>query len=168
MSSLPLDRLSIGDISAHPVWRFESGRTGDESQLVPVKRLPCEDLRGKVVFTQVLLSNSSRIWCGLGNLDVSNPSKNEHFLTLSLNHEGKWFHLARYHDFDIQERGPKQLATFLGLDEHEIFPIRYNIENPHEIVKHCGAISGYIHQEPTTRLSRSEIIALAVPKRKKS
>jgi len=39
----------------------------------------------------------------------------EHFLTLSIESGGKWFHLARYHDFNRAEHGPEALAHCLGL-----------------------------------------------------
>jgi hypothetical protein len=69
--------------------------------------------------------------------------------------------LARYHDFDYAERGPEALARFLSLPVEEVFPIAFDIRayahgDPH-------ALCGSVRQELRERLSRAEIIAMAVP-----
>jgi len=82
-----------------------------------------------------------------------------HFLTLSLERYGKWFHLARYHDPDREAHGPEALGRFLGLGISEVFPIEYDIRRYAEGA--VAAVSGTILSEPSEKLSRAEIIALA-------
>src|SRR5262249_59029714 len=85
-----------------------------------------------------------------------------HFLTLSVERDGRWFHVARYHDFDYEERAPEKLAAFLGLAVNEVFPITYDLRpyangDPR-------ALHGMIPEAPAEKLTRAEIIALAVPR----
>ena len=59
-----------------------------------------------------------------------------------------------------QEHGPQALAEALGLEIDESFPIRYDI-------RACVAVSsdslfGSIEAEPVDRLSRAELIKLAL------
>jgi hypothetical protein len=63
----------------------------------------------------------------IGNIDLADPRLSKHFLTISIEQGGRWFHLARYHDHDYGERGPEQLASFLGLQVEAVFPIAYNV-----------------------------------------
>lgn len=162
MNAKPLENITVDEIQENPVWRFRSQRGHDDALLVPVKRIPCSDLTGKIVGTQVKLANGSLIWAFLGNIDPSNPRLTEHFVTISVHSGGKWFHLARYHDYDYDDRGPRQLAEFLGLNEDEVFPISYDVKGFVRTTD-CEALAGTIEREPKTRLSRAEIIALAVP-----
>jgi hypothetical protein len=85
--------------------------------------LPVSKVTGKIVGTPVLLASGREVWALIGNVDSTNPRLTEHFLTLSIEREGKWFHLARYHDCDYAERGPDALAQFLGVPVTDIFPI---------------------------------------------
>ena len=98
----------------------------------------------------------------LGNLDTSNVRLTQHVLTVSVFREdGAVFHRARYHDFDARERGPLALASFLGLPLEAVFPIEYDVGNA--IVGPAEILRGAIPAEPEERLSRAEVIALAVP-----
>jgi len=162
MNMKPLESITYDEIREHPVWRFSSRECDNDTLLAPVKRIPCSNVRGKIVGTQVELANGSQAWAFLGNIDPSSPRLTEHFVTISLHHGGKWFHLARYHDYDYADRGPKQLAEFMELSEDEVFPIRYDIR---EFVRttDCEALAGTIVREPRNKLTRAEIIAIAVP-----
>jgi hypothetical protein len=141
---------------AHPVWRYKRG-----TSVVPVRQVPVTKLTGKVVGVQVILANGEKVWALVGNVDTSNARATEHFLTLSVEREGLWFTLSRYHDFDYAENGPEALARFLGLRVDEVFPISYDIR---QYAKgEPAALSGKIHSEPRERLSRAEIIGMAVP-----
>lgn len=97
----------------------------------------------------------------IGNVDTTNAQLTEHFLTLSVFREGRQMTLSRYHDFDYAENGPDALARFLKLALNEIFPIRYDIR----ALAHGdpAALQGQINKEPRERLSRAEILALAIP-----
>jgi hypothetical protein len=153
----PIESLVTADLEACPVWEFS--KTG-ETSVRPVQRLPMKNLTGKVVVTQVCLANGKRVWALVGNVDPGNVRVTEHFSTLSVLKDNSWFTLARYHDFDYSERGPEQLAVFLGMPVDEIFPISYDI-TPY-VIGDPEALSGTIAKEPREKLTRAEIIALAV------
>jgi hypothetical protein len=127
----------------------------------PVKQIPVKALSGRVVGAQVELANGSARWALLGNVDSSNPRLTQHSLTLSVLDHSRWFTMARYHDFDSDERGPDALAAFLELPTDAVFPISYDIR------RHCrgepDALAGTIEKQPRERLTRAQIVALAVP-----
>lgn len=157
----PVHCLQPEDLRAFPVWQYTSHEGEDETYVRPVKRTPVVSLAGKLVGAQVLLANGERVWALIGNVDPNNSRMTEHFLTLSVERKGEWFGLARYHDFDFAERGPEALAKFLDLTVDSVFPIAYDIR---QVVKgDPAALEGNILKEPRERLSRSEIIAMAVP-----
>jgi len=156
-----VDSLAVADLQAFPVWQYTGHEGVDETFVRPVKRTPVTSLAGKLIGTQVTLANSERVWALIGNVDPTNPQMTEHFLTLSVERNGRWFTLARYHDFDFVEHGPEALAQFLGLPVDEIFPITYDICQVAEGDE--AALRGQIRKAPRERLSRSEIIAMAVP-----
>lgn len=150
--------LTVADLQAFPVWEFTNSEGVDETFVRPVKRTPVVSLTGRVVGTQVVLANGKRVWGLIGNVDLKNPRVTEHFLTVSVERNGDWFDLARYHDFDAAERGPEALARFLGLAVDETFPITYDID---QVAKgDDAALRGQIPKTPRERLSRQEIIAM--------
>lgn len=159
-SAKPIDSLLVEDLRAFPVWRYTEVEYGDETYARPVKRLPVTNLSGVVIGVQVSLANGELNWALVGNVDPTNPRMTEHFLTISLERDGRWFALARYHDFDFAERGPESLAQFLGRPVDQVFPIVYDVR--HVAEGDAAALHGRILKEPRERLSRSEIIALAV------
>jgi hypothetical protein len=144
------------------VWQYTNREGGgDETYVRPVKRIPVSNLTGKVVGTQVLLANGQTAWALIGNVDPANARLTEHFMTLSVERDETWFTMARYHDLDYPEKGPVALARFLELPVDEVFPIIYDIRR--YASGDPAALSGKIRKEPRERLSRAEIIALAVP-----
>jgi hypothetical protein len=154
-----IDTLTVGDISEFPVWRFVHGE--EDVSLEPVRRLPCRDLAGKIAGVQLTLADGARVWGIIGNFDPANPRLNEHFVTASIESNGSWFHLARYHDHDYDQRGPAALAAFLGRQLDSVFPISFDLTG---IVQgEAESLKGAIPKEPEQRLTRAEIIALAVP-----
>jgi hypothetical protein len=159
----PIASLQVTDLQAHPVWEYSNREIGDgdETFVRPVRRLPVAKLAGKVVGTQVMLANGQRVWALIGNLDPTSARLTEHFLTLSVECDGRWIALARYHDVDYATNGPEALARNLGLASEEVFPIVYDIR---QYAKGDPvALCGQILKEPRARLSRSELIAMAVP-----
>lgn len=156
-----VEELEIADLEKTAIWQFVNNDAIGETAVRPVIRAPVKTLTGKVVATQVRLANESLVWALLGNIDAQNKRLTEHFLTISIEHHGKWFTLARYHDFDYPTNGPAALAAFLNLTIDQVFPIHY------DIIQYAkgdpAALSGQILKEPKERLSRAEIIALAVP-----
>jgi hypothetical protein len=154
----PVESLTLADLQANPVWKYTNNDEMGETSVRPVKKLPVANLAGKIIGTQVRLSSGLVVWALVGNIDSNNKRLNKHFVTLSLERDGKWFHLARYHDFDFTTRGPEQLAQFLGLPVNDIFPIVYDARkfsqgNP-------DALTDAIEKEPQEKLSRAEIIKL--------
>jgi hypothetical protein len=161
-ASKPVEQLTVDDLKAFPVWQYTNADEDiGETVVRPVKRLPVTALNGRVVGAQVTLANGSRRWALLGNVDPNNPRLTQHFLTLSVFDQGRWFTMARYHDFDADERGPEAVAAFLGLPTDAVFPISYDVR------PYCRgearALAGTIEKEPRERLTRAQIIALAVP-----
>jgi hypothetical protein len=153
----PIESLEMADLEANSVWAYS--KCG-ETLVHPVKRLPVKSLAGKLVATQVVLANGKSVWGLIGNVDPENAQSTEHFLTLSLLKDNKWFILSRYHDFDYRENGPESLALFLGLPVNEVFPIAYDISR--YVVGDSAVLSGTIPKEPREKLTEGQIIALAL------
>ena len=161
MKPRPVDSLTAADFNMFPVWRFTDSDTPDETYMTPVRRLPARRLDGCILATPIRLANGTVLTGVLGNLDPASPRLNQHFLELSVfRSDGEQFYLARYHDFDAVERGPAALAAFLGLPLDAVFPIAYDVSSvvagPPESL--CCTITA----EPRERLSRAELIALAI------
>ena|ERR1700722_18192250 len=157
----PVESLSVADLKAAPVWQYANRDGAGEMVVRAVKKIPVNDLTGRLIGTQVQLANGTQAWALIGNLDSRNPRLTEHFLTLSIEHAGRWFSLARYHDFDYADRGPEALSRFLGMTVDEIFPISFDVQRYAE--GDPEALKGSIRKEPREKLSRAEIIAMAVP-----
>jgi hypothetical protein len=153
-----IDTIGVGDIQANPVWKFCSG---GEMAIEPVKKIPCVTLNGRIVGTQVELADSTKVWALLGNIDTENPAFSKHFITLSIESNGDWFHLARYHDYDYDVRGPAKLSEWLSKPLEQVFPIAYDIR--HVFKGESVVLKGTIEREPSRKLTRAEIIAMAVP-----
>ncbi len=153
--------LKISDLEKHPVWQYTLEAKGDDTTVRAIKGLPVSNLTGKVVGTLVRLANGNRVWGLVGNLDAKNPRMNEHFVTLSIERNGHWFDLARYHDIDYLGHGPDALARFLELPLDEVFPITFDVRK--YVKGEPPTLLGTLPKEPRVRLSRAEIIAMAVP-----
>src|SRR5580698_5631520 len=117
----PAESLTVTDFKAHPVWEFLNDDEIGETMARPVEELPVETLDDRIVGTQVRLANGLGVWGLFGNFDVKNPRATRHFLALSIERSGKWFHLARYHDVGFAAHGPEALAWFLGLRIDDVF-----------------------------------------------
>jgi hypothetical protein len=157
----PIASLRPGDFDAHPIWRFVSGDEPDETWVLPTASRRSARLSGKVIGTEVTLADGSRRWALFSNIDPDDPQLTTHFLSLSLFIGGKWFPLARYHDVDVNKHGPRALAAMLRRPLGKVFPIRYDLR---QYVRNGSSwLEGVIDQSPAERLTRSEIIALAVP-----
>lgn len=158
-----IDDLIPADLGEYPIWEFvSSSRKVGGLAVRPIRRVPVRQMSGKIVGTLVILANGSRIWALIGNIDEAEPQLTLHFLTISVFHGDRWFPMARYHDYDYNERGPRALAEFLKLTVDEVFPISYDIRD--FCIAKSGVLVGKIEAEPTERLTREEIIGLAVPK----
>jgi len=156
-----VDELTLADLEAHPVWRFTGADSPDETRVRPVRRLPVSKLDNALVAVPLELPSRASVWGLLGNIDATSAEKTSHFLSVSVLSGGRWFHLARYHDLDRDERGPEALAAFLGLTVPQVFPLAYDISNC--CIGLADVVTGTVPVEPPVRLSRAELIALAVP-----
>ena len=156
-----VESLRASDLEKFPVWRYTNRDLSNELSVRPLKRLPVSSLTGNIVGVRVKLANGQLRWALIGNVDETNARMTEHLLTLSLEQDGKWLSLARYHDFDYQNRGPDALARSLGLTVDQVFPIEYDLR-PYASGDEA-ALNGIIPREPRERLTRAEIIAMAVP-----
>ena len=151
-----IDELSSEDFLKHPVWEY----TGCELSVVPVNVLPVRSLANRLVGTEVELANESHVWACLSNISLSCLRHNQHFLVVSVEKEGVWFHLARYHDVDFDQRGPEKLAEYLGLPLGDVFPIAYDISAV--VARDMPLARGVIPAEPPERLSMDELIQMAL------
>jgi hypothetical protein len=157
---VPVEKLTESLFRANPVWEFCNDDEAGETLVRPVKKLPITSSEGRLVGCEMRLADGSIIFGFLGNLDLTKEDRNQHFLTLSLFINGSIQHLARYHDIDFSDRGPASLAKKTGKKEGAIFPISYDVSKFATGSKDC--ICGSIQKEPKQKLSRSEIIMLAL------
>jgi hypothetical protein len=156
----PVSSLRPDDFKAHPIWRFVTDDDPDETWVLPVNGRRVARLAGKIVCTEVVLADGTRRWAMLSNIEPDNAQLTEHFLSLSLLVTGGWFHLARYHDFDARTRGPRVLAAALRRPVGKVFPIRYDLR---QYVRNGASwLEGAVRRTPRHRLTRAQIIALAV------
>jgi hypothetical protein len=157
-----VEELTVADLEAFPVWQYTNSdeqRLG-ETAVRPIKKTPVKNLDGRLVGTQIRLANGSNVWALIGNVDSSNARSTQHFFSLSVFNKGRYFTMARYHDFDYDERGPQALAAFLGLPVEEVFPISYDITR--FSVGELAALLGTIEKEPREKLTRAQLMGLAV------
>ncbi len=156
-----IESLTVEDLKVFPVWQYVNDDKQGETIVLPVKRLPVDNFNGMVIGTQIRTANRSVFWALIGNVDVRNPELNEHFLTISIERNGQWFTLARYHDIDYDKRGPTALANFMRLDVGQVFPMYYDLR---KYAKGTPSIlAGKILETPRTKLTDDQIIALAIP-----
>jgi hypothetical protein len=157
----PVENLQQADLEAFPVWQYANDDALGETVVFPVEQRPVQNLANRLVTCPLRLANGTYVWGLLGNVVADNPGLTEHFLSLSVLKGSKWFTLARYHDFNYSEFGPEALANFLGLRTGDVFPTNYDITA--YVIGDAAALAGCVYQEPRKRLTRAEIIALAVP-----
>jgi hypothetical protein len=154
----PAESLTVADFKAHPVWEFLNDDEIGETMARPVEELPVETLDDRIVGTQVRLANGLGVWGLFGNFDVKNPRATRHFLALSIERSGKWFHLARYQDVDFTARGPEALARFLGLHVDDVFPITVDVRR--YVRGDPAALTAIVLKEPQERLTLAELLSL--------
>jgi hypothetical protein len=158
----PIDRIEVADLLRRKVWEFvPESDDRDETWVRPVSKLPVQSLSGCVAAIEVTLANGQPIPALIGNFDVDAPELSEHFLSLSLCTDGHtWFHLARYHDVDAATRGPSALARSLKLRLKDVFPIAFDLTGL--VAGSPVKLRGAVNTKPSRRLSRAEIISLAL------
>jgi hypothetical protein len=155
----PAETLTVADFKAHPVWEFLNNDEIGETMAKPVEKLPVESLDDCIVGTPVRLANGSEVWGLFGNFNVKYPRATQHFLALSIERGGTWFHLARYQDAWIESHGPDSLARFLGLGVDDICPITIDVRR--YVRGDPAALVAVVRKEPQERLTREELFALS-------
>jgi hypothetical protein len=156
----PIESLTIADLMVAAVWQYANRDGPGETLVRAVKSIPVNSMTGKVIGTRVRLANGTQAWALIGNVDADDPRRTEHFLTLSVEREGKWFFLARYHDSNYADHGPQALSRFLDMTVDEVFPISFDVR---QYAKgDPAALQGSIPAKPRAELSRAEIIAMAL------
>jgi hypothetical protein len=131
----------------------------DETVVRPVVA-PVEHFSSRVVGTKVRLAGGRLVPALISNVDIDNPRATKQFLTLKVFTGRRSFDLARYHDFDCEERGPHALAALLGLRVDDVFPIEYDLR-PYSS-RTAAALHGLIEKEPRERLTRGELMKLSL------
>ncbi|MEX2358995.1 MAG: hypothetical protein WEE51_11765, partial [Pirellulaceae bacterium] len=153
-----LQSLSIADLKEHPVWRF-TDNPEVEQEIETVHAHSLRDLEGVLVGAKVKFADGSRKWALLENVNRAGKKVNDHFLTITVENQDKWFRLARYHDDEIDDQGPSALAKFLGKKVTEVFPIRYDLRIP--LMSDSGRMIGKIEKSPEQPLDSDELKVLA-------
>lgn len=149
------------DFYEYPVWGYvENEPDVPDTAVAAIDTLPIYDLRGKLIGTKIKLHNGSTHWVILSNISLHNPRVTKHFIAVSIERNGKWFNLARYHDADYSQRGPEQLAHFLELSISDIFPMQYDVRGL--VVGNPIILRGMIPIIPEECLTQAELIELAM------
>lgn len=156
--------ITPDDLRQYPVWEFANDVedvTSDESYLRPVRDLPITDPGNRIMGTIATLANGDQVPAILQNVNLDSPYATEHLISVTVfNRAGEAFPLARYHDIQIDEYGPEQLAAFMKLTVRDVFPISYDISDI--AVGDHDCVRREIPVRPRRLLSSSEIIAMAV------
>lgn len=152
--------LSVPDIVECPVWRFTNSFENDlEVESLP--NGPYPNLGGLVIGSNVIFSDGSTHWALLQNVSLAGQKVNDHFLTININRNGEWYTLARYHDFNVERCGPSALASFMGKDINDVFPIQYDMRDA--LCSDSLRLVGFVRDVPPKhRLTTKELISLAL------
>lgn len=156
-----LSALSLIEVAKYRVWRMVGDDSEGEAVVKPVTRLPVSKLNGCLVTCQVSLGNTKeKVWSLIGNIHPTLREINDHFLTISIEHNGEWFFLSRYHDVDFKTNGPDALCKFLGLSKDAVFPIKYDISDV--VVGKSDCLRGEVPFDRDGKKNRKELIAMVV------
>jgi hypothetical protein len=154
-----LSDLTEADLRRTLVW-VGSPTDDDETTVVPAKKTALKAVNGKLAACEFKLSGGTQLFGVMANL-TDNLPLNAHLASAAFLIHGSWFFLARYHDADVKRHGPKALAGLLGRPVDAVFPIKYNLM--HRFRPPTLAQCGVILAAPPKKLTRAQIIALAVP-----
>jgi hypothetical protein len=155
-----VENIVPADFQISPIWEFVNDEgTHDETVVSPLMHVPTESMSNRFAGTRVTLANGQPVWAMIGNVDENDPYRTKHFISLSVYKNG-WFHLGRYFDPWFKRLGPEAMASFLGLDENDVFPVHYDIR---ALVKgDPAALAGTINARPDEPLTDDQLIKLAV------
>jgi hypothetical protein len=157
---ITVDQIDIAILERYPVMEFFYNANESDLSVVPVLRVPVTDMSNRMARASLIFSCGCKATGIIGNLDLTDPCKNAHFITLVLFDDDRKFVLARYHDINWKLNGPGALSRWFGKAVKDIFPIHYDVS------EYClgrrDAVTGFIYAEPKTRLSREELVALSL------
>lgn len=162
MEAKKVDALTVADFERCPIWEYiyDEVNFDDETWVQAVNERPVSDLTNRVIGVKVRLHSGIPKWAELDNIDLGNHLATTQFMGISLEHEGRWVHLARYFDVTYDRDGPDALASTLGLPLDEVFPIFYDISElaigPENILINS------IPAIPEMRLSEQELLKLSM------
>jgi hypothetical protein len=154
------DKLEIPDFEKHPVWQIVEDDKYSSLMLNPVKKLPVEHLENRIVGTKVALADGTITWAILSNISATEKLRNTHFLNASINCNGSWFDLARYHDSDFERRNGDVLAKKLGKSIEQVFPIVFDVSSI--VSGEKSVLKDEINYLVRDQLTMSELISMAV------
>src|SRR5436190_14597935 len=119
--------LSLSDVEKYPLWRFTNNDEVDELEIESIRANQVADLTGVIIATQVVFNDNTIHLALLQNVSLLGKQRNDHFLSLTIYANNKWFPLARYHDIALEDWGPAKLAAFLHKEIDDIFPIKFDL-----------------------------------------
>ena len=155
-----ITEITVRDIKKCPVWRFTNDSATNDLEVESIANEAFSNLSGLVIGAKVTFSDGSQHWALLQNVSLAGQKVNDHFLMITIHHDGEWFSLARYHDVNVKKQGPEGLAAFIGMPIANIFPIEYDLRDA--LKSDSLSLVGVIREEPPSRFSQSELISLAL------
>jgi hypothetical protein len=151
--------LKEEDLKTTLVW-LGSTSDRDETGIRPATRSSLKNIEGKIVACTFRLKNGIEFVGVMFNL-TDDVDLNAHLANAALLIDGRWFFLARYHDAELETHGPAALAARVKQPIGNVFPIAYEVL--HQFNPPSPAQRGELLAKPKKKLTRVQIIALAVP-----
>jgi hypothetical protein len=152
--------LTVADVTNYPIWRFTNANPDDDHEIETVNEHSFRNLSGLIIASEVEFGDSSKHLALHQNVSLGGQKVNDHFLSLTVNRDGDWFPLARYHDVSIEKYGPRHLADFMGKAVSDVFPIKYDLR---EVLNSDSArLVGFVRETPLSPLTDDELISLSL------
>lgn len=158
-----LSDLSVSDITAQRLWRYTPAPVADGEIYVRADRaIHITTLKNKIVGGMISLASGRSVASLFENIFLDDEFLSAHWMLLRVVTERGQFNLARYHDYNYDESGPLQLASFLNLSISEVFPIKFDLRS----LLGCDspALAGVIEKAPAIKCTRAELIGRMVPR----
>lgn len=157
-----LSDLVEADLSRSVLWKYLPSR-GGRLLVRAVKAKKNESLKGYLISGQFRLTNGLLFWGLLDGIDLELPRHSLHNRGLRLLlPDGGWFELANYNDSDDVKliRGPDALASKIGLNVDEVFPVSFDFR----VRADCDSplLFGTFEPNPEWGLTRSEVMEILV------
>ena len=157
----PLNEITATELLTAPAWSYTPSKDG-RVWLKPVGSKRLRTFNNRMVTCQFHTPSGEAIWGLVEGIHPDLPLFSKHWRkAYLLRSDGKWFELARYHDYNWSTKGPERCAYFFRSTVHAMFPLRFDIS--HLSATASSSLVGVFESDPKDRLPRAEIIALAVP-----